>query len=146
MKANEFDERFDDGQDMAAALDTARARRPGEEHRRVNVDFPVWMIAELDREATRLGVTRQSLITVGEQTHAGHCQFVAFRFGSGRDHHHDRENILLGCEDGTVTLLWADVQLAKPGQIACVARSERLPPIGRGGFQLLEILQHPGFD
>jgi hypothetical protein len=49
---------------MAAALDTARARRPGEEHRRVNVDFPAWMIAELDREATRLGVTRQSLIKV----------------------------------------------------------------------------------
>jgi hypothetical protein len=43
---------------------TARARRPGEEHRRVNVDFPVWMIAQLDREATRLGVTRQSLIKV----------------------------------------------------------------------------------
>ncbi|KAA8959232.1 CopG family transcriptional regulator [Mycobacterium sp.] len=64
MKANEFDERFDDGQDMATALDAARARRPGEEHRRVNVDFPVWMIAELDREATRLGVTRQSLIKV----------------------------------------------------------------------------------
>ena len=64
LKAKEFDERFDAGEDMAAALDTARARRPGEEHRRVNVDFPAWMIAELDREATRLGVTRQSLIKV----------------------------------------------------------------------------------
>lgn len=64
MKANEFDERFDSGQDMTTSLDTARARRPGEEHRRVNVDFPAWMIAELDREATRLGVTRQSLIKV----------------------------------------------------------------------------------
>ena len=64
MKAKEFDERFDAGEDMAAALDTPRARRPGEEHRRVNVDFPAWMIAELDREATRLGVTRQSLIKV----------------------------------------------------------------------------------
>jgi len=40
MKAKEFDERFDAGEDMAAALDTPRARRPGEEHRRVNVDFP----------------------------------------------------------------------------------------------------------
>ncbi|MCB0932780.1 MAG: hypothetical protein KDB71_12900 [Mycobacterium sp.] len=49
MKAREFDERFDAGGDMAAALDTARARRPGEEHRPVNVDFPAWMIAELDR-------------------------------------------------------------------------------------------------
>lgn len=64
MKADEFDERFDNGQDMAGALDTARARRPGEEHRRVNVDFPAWMITQLDREATRLGVTRQSLIKV----------------------------------------------------------------------------------
>src|SRR4029077_17192805 len=64
MKARECDERFDTGEDMAAALDTARARRPGEEHRRVNVDFPAWMIAELDREATRLGVTRQSLIII----------------------------------------------------------------------------------
>lgn len=64
MKANEFDQRFDNGQDMAAVLDTARARRPREQHRRVNVDFPVWMIAELDREATRLGVTRQSLIKI----------------------------------------------------------------------------------
>jgi hypothetical protein len=75
MKANEFDERFDSGQDMAAVLDTTRARRPGEEHRRVNVDFPVWMIAELDREATRLGVTRQSLIKVWiaeKLDHGGH--------------------------------------------------------------------------
>lgn len=64
MKAREFDERFDAGEDMAASLDTARARRPGEEPRRVNVDFPACMVAELDREATRLGVTRQSLIKV----------------------------------------------------------------------------------
>ena len=64
MKAKDFDEHFDAGEDMSAALNTARARRPGEEHRRVNVDFPAWMIAELDREATRLGVTRQSLIKV----------------------------------------------------------------------------------
>ena len=64
MKAKEFDERFDAGEDMSAALDKARARRPGEESRRVNVDFPAWMIAQLDREATRRGVTRQSLIKV----------------------------------------------------------------------------------
>ena len=62
--SSEFDERFDAGEDVTFALDTARARRPGEEQRRVNVDFPAWMVAELDREATRLGVTRQSLIKV----------------------------------------------------------------------------------
>lgn len=64
MKATEFDQQFDGGQDMVGALDVARARRPGEEQRRVNVDFPAWMVAGLDREATRLGVTRQSLIKV----------------------------------------------------------------------------------
>jgi hypothetical protein len=42
----------------------AKARRPGEEQRRVNVDFPAWMIESLDREAKRLGVTRQSIIKV----------------------------------------------------------------------------------
>ncbi|WP_374727561.1 type II toxin-antitoxin system BrnA family antitoxin [Haloactinomyces albus] len=46
----------------SAAL--VEARRPGEEQRRVNVDFPEWMIAALDREARRLGVTRQSVIKV----------------------------------------------------------------------------------
>ncbi|WP_219414044.1 type II toxin-antitoxin system BrnA family antitoxin [Pseudonocardia nigra] len=64
MKAEEFDEKFDRGEDVTSALDLAKAHRPGEEQRRVNVDFPVWMIAALDREARRLGVTRQSIIKV----------------------------------------------------------------------------------
>ena len=64
MKADEFDEKFDRGEDVTSALDTAKAHRPGEEQRRVNVDFPIWMIAALDREARRLGVTRQSVIKV----------------------------------------------------------------------------------
>ncbi len=64
MKADEFDDKFDRGEDVTAALDVAKAQRPGEEQRRVNVDFPVWMIAALDREARRLGVTRQSVIKV----------------------------------------------------------------------------------
>lgn len=64
MKADEFDERFDRGEDITSALDLAKAHRPGEEQRRVNVDFPAWMIAALDREARRLGVTRQSIIKV----------------------------------------------------------------------------------
>jgi hypothetical protein len=62
MKANEFDRRFDEGEDVTADLDVSKARRPGLEQRRVNVDFPVWMIESLDREAKRLGVTRQSVI------------------------------------------------------------------------------------
>jgi hypothetical protein len=64
MKAEEFDQAFDRGEDVSSALDLAAAQRPGLEQRRVNVDFPVWMIESLDREARRLGVTRQSVIKV----------------------------------------------------------------------------------
>jgi hypothetical protein len=64
MKASEFERRFDDGEDITAALDLAEARRPGLGQRRVNVDFPSWMVESLDREAQRLGVTRQSVIKV----------------------------------------------------------------------------------
>ena len=64
MKAEEFDQRFDRGEDVTSALDLAGVRRPGYEQRRVNVDFPVWMIDSLDREARRLGVTRQSIIKI----------------------------------------------------------------------------------
>jgi len=64
MKASEFDERFDAGEDVTEALDLASARRPGREQRRVNVDFPGWMVEGLDQEAQRLGVTRQSIIKV----------------------------------------------------------------------------------
>lgn len=64
MKAEEFDEKFDRGEDVTSDLDLGSARRPGYEQRRVNVDFPVWMIESLDREAKRLGVTRQSIIKV----------------------------------------------------------------------------------
>lgn len=64
MKAKELDRRFDDGEDVSDVLDLGKARRPGQEQRRVNVDFPFWMIESLDREANRLGVTRQSIIKV----------------------------------------------------------------------------------
>ena len=62
MKASEFDKKFDDGENILAELDVSRSRRPGEETRRVNVDFPAWMVTSMDREARRLGVTRQSII------------------------------------------------------------------------------------
>jgi len=64
MKANEFDKRFDEGKDVSKYLNISEARRPGQEQRRVNVDFPLWMIHLLDKEAKRLGVTRQSIIKV----------------------------------------------------------------------------------
>lgn len=64
MKAKDFDEKFDSGKDVLDELDLSAARRPNQEQRRVNVDFPTWMIDKLDREAKRLGVTRQSIIKV----------------------------------------------------------------------------------
>jgi predicted DNA binding CopG/RHH family protein len=62
MKARDFDKKFDSGEDITRHLDLSKARRPGHEQQRVNVDFPVWMVESLDREASRLGVPRQSLI------------------------------------------------------------------------------------
>jgi hypothetical protein len=64
MKAREFDKRFDEGEDVSQYLDMAKARRPGQEQKRVNVDFPLWMVRLLDKEAKRLGVPRQSIIKV----------------------------------------------------------------------------------
>jgi len=63
-KASKFDREFDEGKDVSRYLDVSKARRPGLEQRRVNVDFPMWMIESLDREAARLGVPRQSLVKV----------------------------------------------------------------------------------
>lgn len=62
MKARDFDKKFDSGQDITSALDMSKARRLNQEPRRINVDFPAWMVESLDREAKRLGVTRQSII------------------------------------------------------------------------------------
>ena len=62
MKAKDLDKKFDEGKDITTHLDLSKARRPKLEQKRVNVDFPVWMIHSLDKEAKRLGVPRQSLI------------------------------------------------------------------------------------
>jgi len=64
MKAKVLDKKFDSGEDISKYLDLSRATRPGQDQRRVNVDFPVWMIDSLDKEAKRIGVTRQSIIKV----------------------------------------------------------------------------------
>ena len=64
MKANEFDKQFDEGDDILNALDLSKAKRVMQDQKRVNVDFPAWMIESLDREAGRVGVTRQSIIKV----------------------------------------------------------------------------------
>ena len=64
MKAKELDEKFDAGEDISQYLDISKARRPKQDQKRVNVDFPLWMIQQLDKEARRLGVPRQSIIKV----------------------------------------------------------------------------------
>ena len=62
MKATEFDEHFEAGEDMSAHVDWAKARRLNVEAKRVNVDFPTWVVTGLDRQAQKLGITRQALI------------------------------------------------------------------------------------
>ncbi|MDH5666984.1 MAG: BrnA antitoxin family protein [Nitrospira sp.] len=62
MKAKKLEKIFDEGKDVTPYLDLSKARRPGHEQRRVNVDFPNWIIQSLDAQASRLGVTRQSVI------------------------------------------------------------------------------------
>ncbi len=64
MKAKEFDSKFDEGADIIDALDLSKAKRSMQKQKRVNVDFPSWMIESLDKEASRVGVTRQSIIKV----------------------------------------------------------------------------------
>ena len=64
MKAKKFEQQFDEGGDITASLDLSQAKRVRQEQKRVHVDFPTWMIDCLDREASKLGVTRQSVIKV----------------------------------------------------------------------------------
>ena len=64
MKAKKFDTDFDSGKEVAGALDLSKISRPNQKQKRVNVDFPTWMIESLDKEASHLGVTRQSIIKV----------------------------------------------------------------------------------
>lgn len=73
MKAKKFEQQFEDGIDVTASLDLSQAKRVLQEQKRVNVDFPTWMVDSLDREASKLGVTRQSVIKVwlAERLEAG---------------------------------------------------------------------------
>ena len=65
MKAKDFDKKFDLGnRDIIDDLDLSTARRINQEQKRINVDFPAWVVESLDREAARIGVTRQSIIKV----------------------------------------------------------------------------------
>ena len=64
MKAKEFDEKFDNGEDITEYLEVSKARRPKQDQKRVNIDFPLWVVQSLDKEAKRLGVPRQSIVKV----------------------------------------------------------------------------------
>ncbi len=74
MKAEELDKKFDAGEDITGNLELSKARRPEQEQKRVNVDFPQWMIQALDREAKRLGVPRQSIIKLWLAERLGKAQ------------------------------------------------------------------------
>ncbi|MCH6200293.1 CopG family transcriptional regulator [Aquiflexum sp. LQ15W] len=64
ITAAEFDKKFEDNEDLSGFLNLEKASRPGLKPKRVSVDFPEWMVQELDKSAQRLGITRQSLIKV----------------------------------------------------------------------------------
>ncbi|MBN1930448.1 MAG: hypothetical protein JW786_02420 [Desulfobacterales bacterium] len=64
MKAKTLDKKFDEGKSVLEHFDVSKATKPGQEQKRVNVDFPTWMLQLLDKEAKRLGIPRQSLIKV----------------------------------------------------------------------------------
>lgn len=64
MKAHEFDAKFESDDDILGDLDLSQAKRPMQKQKRVNVDFPAWMLESLDKEASRIGVTRQSIIKI----------------------------------------------------------------------------------
>jgi hypothetical protein len=71
ISAEQFDAMFDQGVDITEYLELDKTDRPGLKQRRVSVDFPAWMVQELDREASRLGITRQSVIKfwISEKLH-----------------------------------------------------------------------------
>jgi hypothetical protein len=64
ITSSEFDQKFEANEELSQYLDLSKAIRPGNETRRVSVDFPSWMVDELDRVSKRLGITRQSVIKV----------------------------------------------------------------------------------
>jgi hypothetical protein len=69
MKANEFDQKFDDGEDIIQHLDLTKANRSRSNQTTVSIDLPVWIVESIDREAQRLGVTPQSIIQTSLTEH-----------------------------------------------------------------------------
>jgi hypothetical protein len=88
MKAKNFEQQFDGNVDITVLLDLPKAKRVLQEQKRVNVDFPTWMIDSLDREANKLGVTRQSVIKIwlAERLEATGSKLPPQRTRSGAAH------------------------------------------------------------
>ena len=88
MKAKKFEQQFDDNVDLSAFLDLSKAKRVLQAQKRVNVDFPTWMIDSLDKEASKLGVTRQSVIKVwlAERLEASANKVSIQQTGAGAAH------------------------------------------------------------
>ncbi|QJR80434.1 CopG family transcriptional regulator [Alteromonas pelagimontana] len=81
MKAKDFEDKFENSDDVLQHLDLAKAKRPLQKQKRINVDIPEWMINSLDKEASRVGVTRQSIIKVWLAERLEHLQSLD-RMGS----------------------------------------------------------------
>ena len=64
MKAKDFDKKFESGEDLTEDLDFTKSQRVDQAPKRVNIDFPVWVVEQLDKQSKRLGITRQALVKV----------------------------------------------------------------------------------
>jgi hypothetical protein len=64
MKAKDFDKKFESGEELTNQIDFSKARRVNQESKRVNIDFPLWVVEQLDKQSKRLGITRQALVKV----------------------------------------------------------------------------------
>jgi hypothetical protein len=63
-KAKDFDNKFESGEDLTNQLNFSKARRVNQESKRVNIEFPLWVVGQLDKQSKRLGIIRQALVKV----------------------------------------------------------------------------------
>lgn len=74
MKTEDFDKKFDEGkEDIIDDLNLSQMRRPGHDQQHISIDLPLWMVEALDQEATRLGLSRQSVIQAWLAEHLEHA-------------------------------------------------------------------------
>jgi len=141
MKARDFDEKFDSGADVSADIDWAKARRPNLEPKRVNVDFPAWVVEALDREARRLGVTRQALVKLWiaerlgpddiRMSHPGYILEIPLDFAKHPDKFRGSANFI----SFAVKQGWYDPRSGKPFDVDKVYQE------GRGKSDSVKIIE-----